>query len=126
MANAHRVGIIITLVVFIVSINACSKICDEGYEGKRCDIEMREKFEGQWHATDNPGGLTFTDTISKGNAITDVLILRRFGADTFNRAVKATINASSITIAKQKPDSGRELYIEGTGALSDDEHTINW
>ena len=105
---------------------SCSKICDEGYEGKRCDVEIREKFIGAWNATDNPGGFTFTDTISNGTGILDVLILRRFGADTFNRTVKASISGNMITIGRQKPESLRALEIRGIGTITNDNKTINW
>jgi hypothetical protein len=114
------------LFIFIIGIAACSKICDDGYEGKRCDVEIREKYIGAWHATDNPGAVTFTDTISKGTGILEVAILRRFGTDTFNRAVKATISGNTITIANQSPDNGRELSIQGTGTLGNNDQTITW
>ncbi len=112
--------------VSLCTILSCNKLCDEGYEGKRCDVEIREKFIGEWNATDNPGGFTFTDTISKGTGILDVLILRRFGADTFNRTVKATVSGNIITIGRQKPESSRTLEIRGTGTISNDAKTINW
>jgi hypothetical protein len=89
-------------------------------------VEIREKYEGTWYANDNPGTWTFTDTISKGGGILDVLILRRFGPDTFSRAVKASINGNTISILKQSPDNGRDLSIQGVGILNEAQDRIDW
>jgi hypothetical protein len=126
MKKAFSSPFVLLIVLAIAAIGSCSKVCDEGYEGKRCDVEIRAKYEGAWHANDNPGNLAFTDTISKGAGILDVSIMRIFGTDTFNRAVKANVSGNTITIASQKPESGRELYIQGSGTIADDYQTINW
>ncbi len=126
MTKVFKSFLLVVVFVSATGIYSCSKLCDEGYEGKRCDVEMRVKFIGVWNGVDNPGGFTFTDTISNGTGIIDVLILRRFGADTFNRSVKATVNGTTISIARQKPESSRTLEIQGIGTINSDGNIINW
>src|SRR5687767_9142903 len=89
MNIVFKFSIIACACILMGTLTSCTKTCDAGYEGKRCDVEIREKFEGAWNALDNPGNFAYTDTISKGTGVLDVLILRRFGADTFARAIKA-------------------------------------
>ena len=109
--------------VFILS--SCREPCDKGYEGKRCDVPVRDKFKGTWSATDNPGALTYLDTITDGSDILDVYVSRSFSNSRYYRSVKATVDGNTITIANQKPDTSK-IYVEGTGIVTDDHKTINW
>jgi len=111
----------------IVYISACTKICDAGYQGNHCDVEIRDKFEGVWKATDNPGNITYSDTIieSTSSNVLDVLILNTFATKTFNSAIKATIEGNTITIERQRPDTSK-IELEGVGVFNSENNSITW
>lgn len=115
-----------SLLIVVLSIMSCNKLCDDGYEGKRCDVPIRDKFLGIWNAVDNPGNLIYKDTISEGSDILDVVISRNFSMDTFHRPIRATINQNTINIATQRPHPAKPLLVEGTGTISNDFATISW
>lgn len=111
--------------VFILS--SCREACDKGYEGKRCDVPQRDKFKGVWNAVDNPGSLSYTDTITDGSDIIEVVISKNFSGNRFYKAVKATVLENTISIfpTDQKIDTGK-IYAIGSGIISEDHKTINW
>ncbi|MCX6199589.1 MAG: hypothetical protein NTY88_10285 [Bacteroidetes bacterium] len=120
--------LLIFFLVFILS--SCRTPCDNGYEGKRCDVPVRDKFMGIWNANDSDGSATFiyTDTITSGTSeITDVLISKNFSGNRYFKTVKGTATANSISIfpTDQKIDTGK-IYAVGTGTISSDSKTINW
>lgn len=109
----------------LLAVSSCSKLCDEGYEGKRCDVEIRDKFEGNWNAVDEPGTKTYPVAISEGTAILDVLISRSFSDSVFIKTVRASISGDSIIISEQKPDTSK-IYVSGAGVLESSRNKINW
>lgn len=115
----------IFFLVFILS--SCREACDKGYEGKRCDVPQRDKFKGVWNASDNPGALIYTDTITDGSDIIEVIISKNFSGNRYYKYVKATVLENTITIfpTDQKIDTGK-IYANGSGVISEDHKTINW
>ncbi len=113
------------LIPFI--LYSCREACDKGYEGKRCDVPQRDKFEGVWNAVDNPGSLTYTDTIIDGSDIVEVVISKNFSGNRYYKAVKATVLENTISIfpTDQKIDTSK-TYAVGSGVISEDHKTINW
>jgi hypothetical protein len=125
MANVSQSSFILFIGILLFGVGSCSKICDEGYEGTRCDVEIRERFEGNWNATDEPGNKVYVTTISKGTGVLDLLISNSFADSTFSRTVKATASPNSITIPNQRPDTSK-IYVEGTGIIDNDDKRITW
>jgi len=111
--------------LFILS--SCHEACDKGYEGKRCDVPQRDKFKGVWNAVDNPGSITYTDTITDGSDIIEVVISKNFSGNRYYKAVKATVLENTISIfpTDQKIDTSK-TYAIGSGTMSSDHKTINW
>ncbi len=126
MDTNFKVHVLLLGLTLQLSFSSCTKTCDEGYEGKRCDVAMRDKFLGRWNATDNPGNLTYIDSIFyvNSNTILEVYIAKNFG-NYFQREIKAKVDGKTITINKQKP-FGDSLYVQGTGVITDDFDTLYW
>ncbi len=124
--NSFAALLLIGTLAVMFSTLSCNKLCDGGYEGKRCDVPIRDKFLGVWNAVDNPGNLTYKDTISEGSDVQDVVISRSFSMDTFHRPIRATISDNAINIATQRPHPAKPLLVEGTGTISSDFTTISW
>lgn len=105
-------------------------ICETGYEQNTdglCNTEVRAKFLGTWTVSEDctqsaPSSYTTSVTISSG-AILEVKITNMWGA--FANQVTATVSGSTITIARQAPDSD-SYYIEGSGTISGSTITMNY
>ena len=107
---------------------SCQTTCDNGYEGKRCDVPWRDKYKGAWNVIDDSIGTTlvYSDTITDGTNVTDVYLQRNFLNKKFIKNIRATVNNNTITIPNQKPDASKLVNIEGTGTLNSDKNKINW
>lgn len=105
--------------------SSCTKLCDNGYEGKRCDVPVRNKFIGVWMAEDNPGNITYTDSITAGAGLLEVIISENFAQNYFNKPIEATVDEDNIYIARQSPDSNN-FYVEGSASISNNNQTLTW
>jgi hypothetical protein len=83
------------------------------------------QFEGTWSAADNPGNLAYTDTITKGAAINDIVFSVSFANHRFHHPVNASVLDSVITIPYQQSDAD-SLFVQGTGILSTDNNHITF
>jgi hypothetical protein len=115
--NTNRFSFTIGIVLALTTISACSKLCNAGYEGSRCNELTVTKFEGNWSAVDTPGNLVYIDTISKGGTINDIMLSVSFAGHHFNHAVIASVLDSVITIPYQQPDADSN-FVQGIGTLS--------
>jgi hypothetical protein len=123
--KCNRLPIFITLTIALLATCACSKLCNTGYEGSRCNVLTASKFEGNWSAVDTPGNLAYIDTISKGTAINDITLSASFTGHHFNHAISASVLENVITIPYQQPDTGNN-FVKGTGTLSADNNHITF
>lgn len=124
LINRFSYPVLLSIAVCIVLFQgSCTKLCDNGYEGDKCDVPVRQKFIGVWSAVDNPGNLQYTDTISIGTGLLDVVISNGFAQNYFANPVKATVSGNQVSIAKQNPDND-SLYVQGTGSI--DNGTLTW
>jgi hypothetical protein len=102
--------------------------CATGYEGTNCETEIRTKFVKTWTAKDTevggPALPVYTSPISKGAAVTDVLI-SDFSDEYFINDVKATISGNTITIPSQTPDNDN-YKVSGTGTYNATDKKITW
>jgi len=105
-------------------------ICNAGYEQDAdglCNVEMREKFIAIFTVDDScttTGNDSYTITINKPTdasaGITEITISEFWE---FNAKIEATVSGSTISIARQEPDSDG-FYVEGEGTISSDETTV--
>jgi hypothetical protein len=109
------------IIVFIVA--GCTKLCNSGYEGSRCNQLTTTKFIARWNAVDTPGNLTYTDTINQGPEINDITLSTSFAGHHFSHIINASVANNVITIPYQQPDSGGN-FVKGTGTISDNQDSI--
>ena len=123
LVNNHRSLIIIVVLPLLVLIGSCSKLCNSGYEGSRCNQLSTTKFVGKWSAIDTPGTLIYTDTITQGSVIEDLILSSSFSNHHFSHNVLASVINNVLTIPYQQPDSSN-IFVAATGTMSDDHNTI--
>lgn len=101
--------------------------CTTGYEGTKCETEVRKKFIKTWTATDKEGAdnlPTYQSAIVAGATITEVKI-NNIADDFFVNDVVATISGNKITIASQIPDNDG-YKVAGEGTLNTTDGKITW
>ena len=113
----------ISAFLLLLILGACTKLCNSGYEGKRCNILATSKFLGYWNVVDTPGNLTYTDTISQGAVLVNITLSSSFAGHHFNHIINASVIEEAITIPYQQPDSGGN-FVQGTGTISSDNNHI--
>jgi len=122
--NSPSYFLTIASLALLLFIGACSKLCNSGYEGSRCNVLTTAKFEGQWSVVDTPGNIIYVDTISQGSAPGGIIISSSFAGHHFNHIINASVAADEITIPVQQPDSGGN-FVQGTGTISTDHNHIS-
>lgn len=102
----------------ITFVSSCTKTCDEGFEGDKCDTEIREKFVGQYQGqeTCTVGTDSYTLTIAKSSS--DVLKITVNNVYNQSLTATATVDGSTFDVANQ--NVGGSVTIQGTGTLSGD------
>ena len=115
----------ISAVISLMAMGACSKLCNSGYEGSRCNELTTTKFLGTWSAIDTPGNLAYTDTISQGGVLGDITLSTSFNSHHFNHIINASVQTDVVTIPYQQPDSGKD-FVSGTGTISAGHNSISF
>lgn len=123
MKSIFKSFLAVAAMASVITISSCTKTCDPGYEGNDCKTEVRAKFIGTYGASDSPGSLVYSVTIGNGSSISAVVISSDFSDDYFVNNINATVDESTITIARQEPDNDN-YFVEGTGTISG--KTITW
>ena len=103
--------------------------CATGYEGTKCETEVRKKFIKTWTASDKETVSgdnlpTYTSSIVAGTNITEVKI-SKFSNDFFTKDVIATISGNKIIIASQIPDNDG-YKVAGEGTINTTDGKITW
>jgi hypothetical protein len=131
MKKMFNLILAVTVFAGLTAVTSCSKTCDEGFEGTKCDTEIREKFTGTssttYTATED-GTLsqpaTFDVTISKSTTgATKILIGNVW--NTFTNQVLATVDGDKFTIENQTPDNDG-YSVQGTGTINGNKITVNY
>ena len=118
----HRL-LILLLLPLLAFIGSCSKLCNSGYEGSRCNQLSTAKFIGRWNAVDTPGTLLYIDTITQGTVIEDLILSPSFSSHRFSHNINASVINNVLTIPYQQPDSA-SIFVAGTGTMGDDHNSI--
>ena len=130
MKKIWKTFVAITAFAAVSSVTSCTKECDAGYEGDNCKTEMREKFLGNYNASESKNGGTpysYSGSILTSSGSVSEIYINRIpnGTGFFNTNVKATVDGTSLTIADQEPD-GDDYHISGTGVYSSTGSTVTF
>ncbi len=120
-----KIRLILLLITALLAFAACTKLCRSSYEGNRCEVLSRPKFEGQWNAIDTPGNLIYIDTISAGSGFAGLTISKNFAGNYFSHPIYANANGVNISIISQQPDSNN-YFLQGIGTISSNDSMITW
>jgi hypothetical protein len=106
------------------SITSCTKTCDKGYEGSKCDTEVRAKILNTYKVQEScstTGTATYNVTISKsGTDVTKVLVTPFAGYP----AVTATVSVDGTTLTIESQTVAGFSY-SGTGTITGDGATLS-
>lgn len=109
----------------IMTFSSCTKECDPGYEGDKCEDKWNANLLGTWttnNETCTSGGpSTFQITVTEGSEITKINISNIYGVG-FS-AVATIDEGDNITIASQPFGTGS---ISGSGSASGTTMTLNY
>src|SRR5579863_9624994 len=117
MKKVLKLYVLFLGVILLITVAACTKLCDSGYEGGNCNVEIRAIFEGTWHAIDTPGNLTYSDTIAPAASISGVTLSRSFAHNYFMHVIYASVSKNVVTISLQQPDSAT-FEVQGSGVIN--------
>jgi hypothetical protein len=102
-------------------------VCNVGYEKDadgKCTVKIVDAFIGNFtvNETCSKSGTAspYIVGIAAGTGTNELLLSGFYGTTTgFQKAVKATYNGKSITIARQEPDNDK-FFVEGSGTINTD------
>lgn len=118
MKKVFKPFMMMATVAGILAVSSCTKTCDEGYEGSDCKTEVRAKFLGNYHGTEQctAGNDEYNVVIAASS--TDVVKVTI--SNVYNQGFTATasVSGSSLTIESQTVVSG--VVVSGTGSVSGD------
>jgi hypothetical protein len=109
--------------------------CDPGYEADSkgiCNTEVRAKFLGSYTVNENCSksgqAAPYFVGVTSGSGISDVSLSGFYGPVStggFIAAVKATVDGTTINIARQQPDNDN-IFVVGSGSISGTVMTITY
>lgn len=109
-------------------VSSCTKTCDEGFEGDKCDTEIRAKFIDNYDVSESKNSnapYSYTTSITTSSANVLQVNISELGGNFFNSSVKATVDGTSLTIASQDPDSDG-YTIAGSGTISNNTVSLTY
>lgn len=119
----------------IISCGGKDESCAAGYEGKNCDVEIREQLLGTYDANDVRTATNetkvYTPTITKHGTVT-VVNIQQFGAFFSGSAELVTSNVTkagnviTFDIPNQKPDGEYTVAGKGTYDISSKKVAITY
>ena len=113
--------ICIAICATLLAISSCSKVCQTGYENPNCSVETRAQFENLYYTvSESRNGdsiYTYPATIIASPAGILKILMTNVGNGAFVNNVLAVVNADTLTIPYQAPDSNAH-YITGGGIIS--------
>lgn len=105
MKKTFKFGIAVATLALIVAVNSCSKTCDKGYEGKKCDTKMNEKFVGTYtvHDTAHIGSgdsfYVYSMSIAASSSDPQGVSITNFGGFNAGSVVTGTVDGTNLSIA---------------------------
>lgn len=124
MKKLFKTFMAVALISSLGILSSCDKTCDEGYEGDKCDTEIREKFIGAFQGNEicTTGNDNYTLTIAKSG--TDVLKVTLSNVYGSAFVATASVDGSSFTVASQTVAIG--VTVSGSGTVSGNNLTFSY
>lgn len=115
MKKLFKTFVAVALIGGLATFSSCTKTCDSGYEGDKCNTEIRAKFVGQWQGNESctVGSDTYTLTIANASDILKITLNNVYG-QAF--VATATVEGTTFTVANQ--NVGGTVNVQGNGSLS--------
>jgi hypothetical protein len=133
MKKLFKTFMAVALVSSLGVLSSCDKTCDEGFEGSKCDTEVRAKYFGTYKVSGtaaNAGGSTnITDLIvavgTSSSEVTKFTISYTLFGDNYSLIGKLNSNGTTFEVANQTVTiSGSPLTYSGSGTFSTSSMTL--
>jgi hypothetical protein len=124
MKKLFRTFIALAVIGSIATLASCTKTCDEGFEGDKCDVEVREKVIGTYGMTETcsvTGVANYDIVITKASANVLNVLISPFGGYV-GATGTAKVEGNTITISAQ---SSVGFNFNGSGTISNDGANIS-
>ncbi len=111
--------------VTVASLMSCTKTCDPGYEGTKCDVKIVTKYTGNYqvNGTDNQGGTYTNWTCVISESSSDVLtVLINLQNASITLSAKVAEDGGSYTISSQNVSG---FTYSGSGTLTSNAMTLS-
>ncbi len=125
MKKLFRTFLAVAAFAAVSGITSCTKVCDPGYEGDKCDVKIVSKYVGTYQAngTDNQGGTYTNWTVIISESSSDVLtVLINLQNASITLSAKVAEEGGSYTITSQNVSG---YTYSGSGTLTSNAMTLN-
>lgn len=124
MSKLFKTFMAVAAFASLTVVSSCTKTCDEGFEGDKCDTEIRAKFIGQFQGSETCTVGTDNYTVTITSATSDVLKVTFNNVYNAGYTATATVDGSAFTVASQTVASG--VTVAGSGTISGDVLTFTY
>ena len=127
MKKLFRTFCAVALIGAIATTSSCTKTCDAGYEGTKCDTKIRTKFLGQWQGNETctTGSDNYVITVAEsGSDILKVTVSNIYNNGSPILVATATVDGTTMTIANQ--NVGGTVTVQGTGTVNGNTISITY
>lgn len=124
MKKLFRTFLAVAAFAAVSGITSCTKVCDEGYEGDKCDVEIREKIIGTYGLTETcslTGAANYDLVITKSSTSVLNVLISPFGGYVGVQGT-AKVDGDNITISAQ---SSNGFNFNGSGTITNDGQNIS-
>jgi hypothetical protein len=116
MKKLFRTFLAVAAFAAVTGVSSCTKVCDTGYEGDKCDVKIRDKFIGQWQGQETCTVGTDSYTLTIGASGTDILKVTL--NNIYNQAFTATATVDGTTFTVANQNVGGTVTVQGNGTVS--------
>jgi len=130
MKKFFSLFLVVATVASMVSISACTKTCDTGYEGSDCKTKMNAKFVGTYAVNDTAtqgsthNYYTYSLVITASSTDPKAINLSNFGGFGAGTSVAGTVDGTNFTVSNTS--FGAVQVSNGTGTINNNTLSFNY
>jgi hypothetical protein len=124
MKKLFRTFIAVAVIGSIATLASCTKTCDEGFEGDKCDVEIRAKFLGAYAGNEICTAGSDNYTLTVANSGTDILKITLSNVYGSAFTASASVDGSSFTVPSQTVAVG--VTVSGSGTVTGNNLTFTY